>query len=100
MRASSVRSRPNFSSAWYCSSGFSLVTRWLPAHLLERAEHRVVGDAEAAEEVAHAAGDLGHGEEQVLGGEVVVAEVGRSASAASSTAYASGDSCACCAVWP
>ena len=30
LRASSVRSRPYFSSAWYCSSGFSLVTRWLP----------------------------------------------------------------------
>ena len=46
------------------------------AHLLERAEHGVVGDAEAAEEVADAAGDLGHREQQVLGGEVVVAEVG------------------------
>ena len=30
LRASSVRSRPYFSSAWYCSSGFWLVTRWLP----------------------------------------------------------------------
>ena len=29
-RAASVRSRPYFSSAWYCSSGFWLVTRWLP----------------------------------------------------------------------
>ena len=46
------------------------------AHFLQRAEHRVVGDAEPAEQVADAAGDLGHREEQVLGGEVVVAEVG------------------------
>ncbi len=30
LRASSVRSRPYFSRAWYCSSGFWLVTRWLP----------------------------------------------------------------------
>ena len=47
LRASSVRSRPKRSSAWYWSSGFSLVTRWLPAHVLERAEQRVVRDARA-----------------------------------------------------
>ena len=46
------------------------------AHLLERAEHGVVGDAERAQQIAHAAGDLAHREQQVLGGEVVVAEVG------------------------
>ena len=51
------------------------MTRWLPAHLLQRAEDGVVADAEAAQEVADAAGDLAHREEQVLGGEVVVAEV-------------------------
>ena len=44
------------------------------AHLLERAEHGLVADAETAQEVAHAAGHLAHGEEHVLGGEVVVAE--------------------------
>ena len=44
------------------------------AHLLQRVEHGVVADAQAAQEVADAAGDLRHGEEQVLGGEVVVAE--------------------------
>src|SRR5438034_239892 len=38
------------------------------AHLLERAEDRVVADAETAEEITHAAGDLAHGEEHVLGG--------------------------------
>ncbi len=46
-----------------------------PAHLLQRGQDRVVGDAEAPQEVAHAAGHVGHGEEEVLGGEVVVAEV-------------------------
>ena len=46
-----------------------------PAHLLERAEQRLVGDAEPAQEVADAADDLAHREEDVLGGEVVVAEV-------------------------
>ena len=46
------------------------------AHVLERVEHGVVGDAEAAQEVADAAGHLGHREQHVLGGEVVVAEAG------------------------
>ena len=45
-RAASVRSRPYFSSAWYCSSGFSLVTRCVPRTCLQRVEHGVVGDAE------------------------------------------------------
>ena len=37
LRASSVRSRPNRSRAWYWSSGFSLVTRWLPRTSLSAA---------------------------------------------------------------
>ncbi len=45
------------------------------SHLLERAEDGVVGDPEAAEQVADAAGHLAHREEQVLGGQVVVAQV-------------------------
>ena len=44
------------------------------AHALQRVEHRVVGDADAAEEVADAAGDLGHREQDVLGREVLVVE--------------------------
>ncbi len=56
-----------------------------PARPAERLEHRLLGDAEAAQEVAHPADHLGHGEQDVLGREVVVAEVWRSASAASST---------------
>ncbi len=43
-------------------------------HLLERAEHGLVAHAEAAQEVAHAAHDLAHGEQHVLGGQVVVAQ--------------------------
>ena len=45
------------------------------AHRLQRLEDGVVGDAEPAEQIADAAGDLGHREEDVLGGEVVVAQV-------------------------
>ena len=45
LRASSVRSRPYFSSAWYCSSGFWLVTRWLP-RTSRSASSRRRGDAE------------------------------------------------------
>ena len=37
-RASAVRSRPYFSSAWYVLSGFCEVTRWPPRTLLQRAE--------------------------------------------------------------
>ena len=36
-RAASVRSRPYRSSAWKVSSGFCEVTRWLPAHVAQRA---------------------------------------------------------------
>ena len=46
------------------------------AHVLERGEHGVVGDAEAAQEVTDAARHLGHREEDVLGGEIVVVETG------------------------
>ena len=45
------------------------------AHLLQRVEHRVGGDAEAAQQVADAARHLRHREQHVLGREVVVAEV-------------------------
>ena len=46
-----------------------------PTHVLQRREHRLVGDAEAAEQIADSADDLRHREQQVLGREVVVAEV-------------------------
>ena len=75
-RAASVRSRPYFSSAWYCSSGLSLVTRCEPRTCLQRVEHRVVRDAHAAQQVADAAGHVGHREQHVLGREVLVVELG------------------------
>ncbi len=39
-RASSVRSRPYFSSAWYLFSGFGSVTRWLPRTLVNASSTR------------------------------------------------------------
>ena len=71
LRASSVRSRPYFSSAWYCSSGFWLVTRWLPRTSLQGVQQVLVGDPDA----------VGQGEQQVLDREVLVAQVCRSWSA-------------------
>ena len=65
-RAASVRSRPYFSSAWYCSSGFWLVTRWLPRTSLQGGEQLLAADAEP----------VGQRQEQVLGGEVLVGELG------------------------
>ena len=47
-----------------------------PAHLLQRVEHGVVGDAHAAQQVADAAGHVGHREQHVLGREVLVVELG------------------------
>ena len=46
------------------------------AHVLERAEQRVVADTRGAQQVADTAGELAHREQHVLGREVVVAEVG------------------------
>ena len=45
------------------------------AHLAERVEYGVAGDAERAHEVADAAGDVGHREQQVLGRQVLVVEL-------------------------
>ena len=74
-RASSVRSRPYRSSAWYCSSGFSLVTRCEPRTFFSASSTASVVTPRPRSEVADAAGDLRHREQQVLGREVVVAEV-------------------------
>ena len=48
-RASSVRSRPNFSSAWYFASGSWSVTRALPRTACERLQERVARDAGLAQ---------------------------------------------------
>ena len=65
-RASSVRSRPYFSSAWYCSSGFWEVTRWLPRTSCIAASSCSRVDAEA----------VGQRQEQVLGRQVLVVQLG------------------------
>ena len=64
-RASSVRSRPYFSRAWYWPSGSCEVTRWLPRTSCMRAEQLLAVEAEV----------VGEPQEEVLGGEVVVVEV-------------------------
>ena len=46
------------------------------AHALQRLEHAVVRDTRAAQQVADAAGHLGHREQHVLGREVLVVERG------------------------
>ncbi len=78
-RAASVRSRPYFSSAWYCSSGFCEVTRWLPRTSRSAAEQLVVLDPD----------QVGQGQQQVLDRQVLVAQVGAHASAGSSRSRAS-----------
>jgi hypothetical protein len=65
-RASSVRSRPYFSRAWNWSSGVWEVTRWLP-----RTDWRAVSSSSRS-----SAQVGGEGEQEVLGGEVLVAQVG------------------------
>ena len=45
------------------------------AHLAQGVEHRVARDAERADEVADAAGHVGHREQQVLGRQVLVVEL-------------------------
>ena len=72
LRASSTRSRPYFSSAWYLSSGFWSVTRWPPADLLQGLEDVLLGDAERLEQVLGLALDLGQAEQQVLDRDVLV----------------------------
>ena len=77
LRAASVRSRPYFSSAWYCSSGLSLVTRCSRAPACSASSTASCVTPSAAQEVADAAGHLGHREQHVLGREVVVVELPR-----------------------
>ena len=81
--ASSVRSRPNFSSAWYVPSGSCEVTRWPPRTSCERVEQLL-----AREDVER--------EQQVLGRDVVVLELAcASSSAPSSTCENAAEICGC-----
>jgi hypothetical protein len=63
--AAFVRSRPYFSSAWYCSSGFCEVTRWLPrtAFMALSSSSRLSFEAVVQRE------------EQVLDGQVLVLQL-------------------------
>ena len=70
----SVRSRPYFSSAWYLASGFASVTRWLPRTSLSASSTRSCVDAQALQRLTGVAVVGGHREQQVLGGDVLVAE--------------------------
>ena len=78
-RASSVRSRPYFLSAWNLPSGFWSVTRWRAAHLLDRLAAGVsrVTPKRARICGGRAAGDGGDREQKVLDRDVVVLELRR-----------------------
>ena len=73
-RASSVRSRPYFSSAWYLSSGFGSVTRWLPRTLVSASStrSRVMPRCFNAAADADRPVSRDEPEQQVLGADVVV----------------------------
>ena len=73
--AACVRSRPNFSSDWYLSSGFSSVTRMRAADGLDRRDDVLLAGAVAAQGVAGGRLVLGEGEQQVLGRDVLVLEL-------------------------
>ena len=75
--AASVRSRPNFSSAWYLSSGFWSVTRWGPRTSVSACQERVLARAGAPQRLPRRPVALGEREQQVLGGDVLVVEVAR-----------------------
>ena len=73
--AACVRSRPNFSSDWYLSSGFSSVTRCGPRTALDRGDDVLLARAVAAQRLAGGGAVGGEREQQVLGGDVLVAEL-------------------------
>ena len=74
LRASSVRSRPYFSSASYLPSGFWSVTRWLPRTDGQRLEHLLARDAVGLQLIdgGRLAGLVQQAEQQVLGADVLV----------------------------
>ena len=76
-RASSVRSFAYFLRAWYLSSAPWSATRLDAADVLERREDRRLGEAEREERLRGGGTAVPEErEEQVLGGDVVVLEVG------------------------
>ena len=70
--ASAVRSRPNFSSACIVSSGFGEVTRCGP----RTSEIPFSSESRSGSRSREPGGLVGEGEQQVLGGDVLVAEPG------------------------
>ena len=76
LRASSVRSRVYFASAWYLPSGSGSVTRWLPrtsVSALSRSSRRTPASLRARDAVAVILGD--EREQEVLGRDVLVLEL-------------------------
>ena len=72
LRASSTRSRPYFSSAWYLSSGFWSVTRWPPRTFWSAWSMSFSVTPRAVEQVLGLALDLGQAEQEVLDRDVLV----------------------------
>ena len=75
-RARSVRSTPYFSSALYVPSGSWLVTRRTPPRTLANASTSALGSACCPRSrVGHVAARVGQADQQVLGGDEVVADL-------------------------
>ena len=75
--ASSTRSRPYFSRAWYLSSGFWSLTLLAAADVPQRLEDFLLVQAEDVEQVFRLALDRGQCEQEVFDGDVfVLHEVG------------------------
>ena len=76
-RARSVRSTPYFSSALYVDSGSCVVTRRAAPRTLANASSSVLGERVLAlEQLGDVAAGVGQADEQVLGRDVVVADLG------------------------
>ena len=73
-RASAVRSRPYFSSAWYVPSGCRRGHALAAANALQRLEDRLPSGGVPLEQLLGLAAGLGDTEQQVLGRGVLVAE--------------------------
>ena len=74
-RAASVRSRPNFSSAWNLSSGDWSVTRCEPRTSASACSSALARRADGAQRLAGGAVVAGDREQQVLDGDVLVLEL-------------------------
>ena len=73
-RASRVRSRPYFSSAWYVPSGFCARDALAAAHLLQRRQDLLTAGCGTLEDALRVAARFSRREEQVLGRDVLIAQ--------------------------